>query len=661
MKILIRLTIPMLILLAGLHPAAAQSTKFTYQGHFNDGGAPANGSYDLTFSLFNVSVGGIAVAGPLTNSPVAVSNGLFTAAIDFGAGIFDGTTYWLQIAARTNGGGAFEELAPRQELTPTPYAIYARGADAAGLNGIIPSASLDGSYGNPLKFNNPANIFGGDGSGLTGLNASELTLGTVADTLLSANVALLNANQTFTGLNRFSDNISLLDATKSITFPATGGPNAPMMYMFASGTVNADRMVIAHSPSYPTWGLQYQDSLDKFNFLSAGFPVMTIDLQFQRVSIGTRLGIGTVSPVFPLDVLAGQAVGRFTTTNSANGSVLQLDNSSSAVSYYGAINFQDGIGQIGYLTNNIMSFRTAGSERMRIDGNGNVGIGTPAPVESLHVFDIGNAGDILIENEYPFLKLKQSSAGNNAGFLFNDPSGYTAWLYYRGSDQAITMGSTTSGGSPDTLVLQRDGNVGVDTASAFAKLTVNGSLGFKNASTPAMYMYESGTANVEKPVIVHSPAFAQWGLWYADTNDSFVIKSSAVATPAMVVSVAGRWATIGSGTRAAGYALSVDGKIACEEILVQDSGSWPDYVFQEGYALKPLEEVEAHIKERKHLPGIPTAKEVAATGISIGDMQKRTMEKIEELTLYVIEQNKRLTAQEKLILELQAKLQETKP
>ncbi len=70
--------------------AFAQGTAFTYQGRLNDGANLANGNYDLTFVLFGVASGGSPVAGPLTNSSVGVSNGLFTVLLDFGAGVFNG-------------------------------------------------------------------------------------------------------------------------------------------------------------------------------------------------------------------------------------------------------------------------------------------------------------------------------------------------------------------------------------------------------------------------------------------------------------------------------------------------------------------------------------------------------------------------------------------
>lgn len=125
--------------------AAPLGTLFTYQGQLVEGSGPANGSYDLTFALFNDPAAGAQVGTTQTNLSVAVSNGLFTTTIDFGAGLFDGTAYWLAIGVRSNGtGAAFTGLSPRQELTPTPYALYATTAPLA--DGSVTSAKiLDGT------------------------------------------------------------------------------------------------------------------------------------------------------------------------------------------------------------------------------------------------------------------------------------------------------------------------------------------------------------------------------------------------------------------------------------------------------------------------------------------------------------------------------------
>ena len=114
--------------------AVPLGTAFTYQGRLLGGGNPANGSYVLQFTLFDVASGGAVIAGPITNGPVGVTNGLFTAALDFGARVFDGSERWLQIAVRTNGGAAFTDLTPRQLLTPSPYALFAPSAGSLSSN-----------------------------------------------------------------------------------------------------------------------------------------------------------------------------------------------------------------------------------------------------------------------------------------------------------------------------------------------------------------------------------------------------------------------------------------------------------------------------------------------------------------------------------------------
>src|SRR5208282_1900109 len=91
----------------GCLPVFAQGTSFTDQGRLNNGGTPANGSYDLTFTLYPTNITGTAIAGPVTNAAAVVINGLFTTLVDFGPGVFPGGRNWLEIAVSTNRANAF--------------------------------------------------------------------------------------------------------------------------------------------------------------------------------------------------------------------------------------------------------------------------------------------------------------------------------------------------------------------------------------------------------------------------------------------------------------------------------------------------------------------------------------------------------------------------
>jgi hypothetical protein len=106
---------------------------------------------------------------------------------------------------------------------------------------------------------------------------------------------------------------------------------------------------------------------------------------------------------------------------------------------------------------------------------------------------------------------------------------------------------------------------------------------------------------------------------------------------------------VGIGTTNPGsFKLAVEGKIGAREIKVTLANPWPDYVFHYRYNLLPLSDLEKYIQQNKHLPNMPSAKEVKDNdGIELGDMSTKLVEKIEELTLYIIELNKKIELLEK--------------
>jgi len=105
--------------------------------------------------------------------------------------------------------------------------------------------------------------------------------------------------------------------------------------------------------------------------------------------------------------------------------------------------------------------------------------------------------------------------------------------------------------------------------------------------------------------------------------------------------ITGGTGRVGIGTTgiAAGVKLQVGGKVKCQEVEVAVT-PWPDHVFKTGYSLLPLNEVEAYISANKHLPGVPSEEEVASNGVNVGKMNATLLQKIEELTLYMIDLKK---------------------
>lgn len=125
-----KLGIAFLILIAGALTISAQSSTFTYQGKLSDNGVTANGSYDIEFRLFDAAAGGSALAAQQRNS-VAVADGMFAVALDFGGAAFNGAARYIEIAVRPAGAGSFTTMSPRSAISSTPYAIRSSTADIA--------------------------------------------------------------------------------------------------------------------------------------------------------------------------------------------------------------------------------------------------------------------------------------------------------------------------------------------------------------------------------------------------------------------------------------------------------------------------------------------------------------------------------------------------
>jgi hypothetical protein len=175
---------------AQLATVSAQGTAFTYQGRLDTGGAPYTGLAEFKFTLWNAASDGSQLA---SNSPaqvtVPVTNGLFTATLDFGADVFTGAERWLAIGVRLGTSvGAYTALEPRQPITATPYAITAGQFTGAVSDQQLSAnvARLDGDavFTGAVVFSNVASEFTGNfvgnGAGVTNVNLATLnTLGAI--------------------------------------------------------------------------------------------------------------------------------------------------------------------------------------------------------------------------------------------------------------------------------------------------------------------------------------------------------------------------------------------------------------------------------------------------------------------------------------------------
>lgn len=266
---------------------------------------------------------------------------------------------------------------------------------------------------------------------------------------------------------------------------------------------------------------------------------------------------------------------------------------------------------------------------------GSVGIGTMSPNAQLQLGNTASNRKLVLfestNNDHQFYGL-----GINTSMLRYQVDATT-------SSHTFYAGNTAST-STEIMRIQGNGNVGIGTPSPTDKLDVNG-----NISMRGLTIFEFGKGVAGKEVNagkVGYNAFGQDGLtfvgggttttnrkvfFFAEGGTSFSGNINALTT-----------ISVGTPNVPAGYKVAVDGKIIAEELRIQNSTAWPDYVFESDYKLLPLAEVEKHISAKKHLPDVPSAKEVSIDGFSIGEMQKILLRKIEELTLYIIEQEKQI-------------------
>ncbi|WP_422082352.1 hypothetical protein [Ulvibacterium sp.] len=295
---------------------------------------------------------------------------------------------------------------------------------------------------------------------------------------------------------------------------------------------------------------------------------------------------------------------------------------------------------------------------------GNVGIGTTNPASNLHLVEDGDVvylrGNSFRTSSGGFGILGYGARGSESSPSTLTAGDNTLWVrgmgfdgtnYHRVAHIGFNAESVAAGAVPGYIAFQTNDGNGINNLVERMRISSNGNVGIG-----------TGTVSPLAPLSVKSNSVSSTNsglLLEANNSNNALVKIAEKSTNGARLHMyeegiekiafytdgtsnhisAGN---VGIGTTAPDEKLTVKGRIHAEEVKVDLSVPGPDYVFKEGYDLKSLEEVQQHIQEKGHLPNIPSAQEMEKNGVELGLMNMKLLEKIEELTLYMIEVNKQV-------------------
>ena len=386
-----------------------------------------------------------------------------------------------------------------------------------------------------------------------------------------------------------------------------------------------------------------------------------------------NVGIGTTSPGAKLHIEGNNPAIRI--TEDTNGGVLQMAVAQSANQYSNLAGAGDAIlrSDVANLIltarnavgNIIFGTGAADNAKMFISNSGNVGIGTTSPAFNLDIAGGGTSTTVarLTSGGHSNFRQSRGSSSYDGGYLFYTGSTLDWRLQESASGSDLHIKDESQGNNVMTFQ-DNTGHVGIGTTNP-GVFNTNASYQIYNSSDVVLDVQGNGytgwvsVGSSKSEGVLGGLAFTkpngQAGghrqVAYIRTSITPSVNGHAKSTlefgtkgggglggPDMSINEAGK-VGIGTSDFTGDHLLRVEGSIGAREVKVEASG-WSDFVFEKGYDLRPLEEVEQYITEHQHLPEIPSEAEVTENGINLGEMNAKLLQKIEELTLYLIEEHK---------------------
>jgi len=529
------LSLGLIVWSAKVSQAAPMGTAFTYQGRLIDANSAADGLYDLQFKLYDANVAGTQKAGTLNIGEVDVIDGYFTVALDFGSGVFDDNDRWLEIGLRTGelkDPNVYTLLSPRQKVTPTPYAMYAKSGipGPQGPQGPVGPQGPKGDKGDtgPMGSQGPVGPKGDTGpqgpKGDTGPVGPQGPQGPKGDTGPTGSQG--PAGPTL----GIYDSLGLTSSGGL----AAGDAGGRALYSLGSvgigtalptGILDVDGGIANFDANGTDITINAQDGGRCSRQLGNGGDGGNIILLPGIGGSGGSLigwpgapgnvGIGTTSPTSLLTVYktgANDPIASFGGTGS-NSITIQGPTALSAFVSSGAGNFMPDTvsGDAGFRYHQKLFFGDGNNSDIVFDTIGRVGIGTTSPGAKLEV-----NGQVKVTGGSPGAGKVLTSDATGLASWQTPYTGDTDWIIsgtnmYSGVSDNVGIGTTSPltklhvSGNGTYSAAFMNGNVGIGTTSPGAKLEVNGQVkitGGSPADGKVLTSNAGGLATWQTPAVV---------------------------------------------------------------------------------------------------------------------------------------------------------------